>query len=553
MRCRLATALFVMLTAGAVLGADPSPDERLLTEHKMPTDGPGLLAFVRGLVLTDNIETRLKKLVKQLGDDDFDMREEATRLLIAAGAPARPFLREALKDPDAEVVGRARKCLEQIDSGLTSIVTSAAVRLLAVRKPDGAAEALLAYVPSAEDETVAEEVRLALSSLAMRDGKPEPALVAALTDKNAARRAAAGSALARANVAAERDAVRKLLQDAEPAVRLRVGLALAAREKDAIPALIALLDNPKFSLTDIGNVEDVLYRLAEDKAPLVAPGTDETSRKKYRDAWEGWWKEHGAKIDVARLEEAAKVRNFTTVVLLDKGMIVDLDAANKERWKIELGLVLPLDVQLLPGERVLIAEHDGGRVSERNRKGDVLWEKKLQQPLVAQRLPNGNTFVATRTQMMEFDREGKQVMTRFPENGETIMRAQRLRNGDTALVLTTGTGESRFVRLDDAGKEIKSIAVNIRTSGGRIDVLPNGHLLIPENTGNRVVELDADGKEVWQVKMDRPIMALRLPNGNTMVTSMNETLGAVEFDRTGKEVWQYKTEMPTRVTRAYRH
>src|SRR5262249_30457291 len=151
----------------------------------MPTDGPGLLAFVRQLVVDDKLETRLKKLVKQLGDDDFDAREEASRLLSASGAPARPFLREALNATDAEVVGRAKKCLQEIDSGSTSIVTSTAVRVLALRNPAGAAEALLAFLPFAEDETVAEETRLALASLAVHDGKPDPAIVAALTDKAA--------------------------------------------------------------------------------------------------------------------------------------------------------------------------------------------------------------------------------------------------------------------------------------------------------------------------------------------------------------------------------
>ena len=101
------------------------------------------------------------------------------------------------------------------------------------------------------------------------------------------------------------------------------------------------------------------------------------------------------------------------------------------------------------------------------------------------------------------------------------------------------------------GRELKSFPVNVRTSGGRIDVLANGHVIVPENMNGRVVELDADGKVIWEVAVDRPIMALRLASGNTMVTSMNETVGAVEFDRAGKPVWQYKTD--TRVTVRLRH
>src|SRR5438876_1191828 len=83
---------------------------------------------------------------------------------------------------------------------------------------------------AAEDEVVAEEVRSALAQLAVREGKPEPVLVAALTDASAARRAGAGSALARATVSEQQGAVHKLLLDPEPLVRLHVGLALAARK-----------------------------------------------------------------------------------------------------------------------------------------------------------------------------------------------------------------------------------------------------------------------------------------------------------------------------------
>ncbi len=63
------------------------------------------------------------------------------------------------------------------------------------------------------------------------------------------------------------------------------------------------------------------------------------------------------------------------------------------------------------------------------------------------------------------------------------------------------------------------------------------------------MEQDAQGKVVWEVDFSMPIVATRLPNGNTLVTSFNQQR-AVELDPHGKEVWQYKTE--TRVTRAWR-
>src|SRR5262249_4611904 len=154
-----------------------TPDERMLREAKVPIDGPGLLEFFRQRTVDAADETRLKTLVRQLGDDSFEKREEASRQLVAIGARALPILRQASTDSDIEVVRRAQECLRRIEQGTTSVVLSTAVHVLGQRKPPGAVEVLLAYLPSAEDESVAEEIRITLTALALRDGKPEPALV----------------------------------------------------------------------------------------------------------------------------------------------------------------------------------------------------------------------------------------------------------------------------------------------------------------------------------------------------------------------------------------
>jgi F0F1-type ATP synthase epsilon subunit len=130
------------------------------------------------------------------------------------------------------------------------------------------------------------------------------------------------------------------------------------------------------------------------------------------------------------------------------------------------------------------------------------------------------------------------------------MKATKLRNGDIACI--THMGVPRFVRLRPKGKdfeEVKSFGVDVRTSGGRIEVLPNGNALVPELGNNRVVEYDADGKTVREFTVEQPIAAVRLPNGHTLVTSMTQHR-AIELDRTGKEVWEFKHA--TRVTRALR-
>jgi HEAT repeat protein len=524
-----------------------APDEQVLKDHKMPTDGPGLVEFFRRHIVQTDDEARIQSLIRQLGDDDFTRREDASLQLNGLGLRAMPYLKKAVSDQDAEIVHRAKECLKQLDQGTAAVAVAAAIRMLAKLKPDGAAETLLAYLPSAAEESLAEEVRLALVQLAVRDGKTDPALAAALMDKSALKRGAAAYALGRAKAADQLPAVRKLLQDADPAVCYRAGVALAAGgEKQAVPALIDLLD--KLSSVDAGHVEELLYRIADDKAPPTPSVRDTSSRTK---VWKAWWDENGARIDADRLRDTARTLGYTLVVLLDQGRILELDSANHARLEIDR-LDFPLDAQLLPPDHVhsddhiLVAEHNGNRVTERDSKNEIVWEQRIEGPLVAQRLANGHTFIATRGQLIEVDADGKLASIERP-NGEVIMKAKKLPNGEIALITQLGT--TRFVLLRANGQEIRSFNVDLRFSGGRIDVLPNGNLLLPEAGANRVVELDKLGDVVWEVAAEQPIGAVRLPNGHTLITSMSEHR-AVEVDRDGKEVWQYRQD--TRVTRAFR-
>jgi hypothetical protein len=528
---------------GATPNGQLAADEQRLQEARVGTDGSALLDFFRKRTITDSRLLNIQGLIRQLGDDSFEVRQKASTELAALGPVTLPLLRDALKDPDVEIARRAEDCIHLIEQDYTATIVPAAVRVLAARHPAGALEVLLAYVPFADDDAVADQVHTALGTLAVRDGKPDPALVAALTDKLPARRAAAGVALCKAGVADQRSAVHKLLADPDLQVRLRVALAVVgARDREGIPVLIALLaDLPP---GQDAQVEALLYRLAGNDAPTVAARGTGAGRGKYHDAWKEWWTRHADKLDLAKIDLFPAQHGYTMMILLDQNQIVEVDSANKVRWTIN-GVQFPLDAQLLPNDHVLVAENMANRITERNLKGEVLWQFAVEAPLVAQRLPDGNTFIATRTQLVEVDKDGKEVSTYARPGGELFMRAAKLRNGDIACVTAGGM----FIRLDRNHKELYAFPVDIQTYGGRIEVLPNGHVLVPQYNGNKVVEQDPDGKITWEVEFQTPIVATRLPNGNTLVTSYNQHR-AVELDSKGREVWEYKTD--TRVTRAWR-
>jgi hypothetical protein len=167
--------------------------------HK--SDPASLLQIVRRQTLDAAGRKRLHKLIVNLGDDSFEVREKATAELMAAGLAALPYLQEASKYSDPEVRRRARHCLTDIDKpGKREALRDGlvgALQLLELHKPAGTAEALLAYLPQAKDELVRWEVLNTLEAVAKRDGKPDPAVLAALESKDTLLRQTAAGLLGR--------------------------------------------------------------------------------------------------------------------------------------------------------------------------------------------------------------------------------------------------------------------------------------------------------------------------------------------------------------------
>jgi hypothetical protein len=550
---RLLVCLLLSVSPAAAAEPEITPaDIQTLQQAHVGDSGPALVDFFRqrAAPLTKPGD-QVPLLVRRLADDSYQVRITAAARLVSLAGRAVPALQQAAQSADPEVRRLAASCLRKIEAASEPDLVAAAARVLAGRRPHEAADALLEYLPAAVADAPVTAIGNALAFLAVRHdekdsraiGKPDPRLPAALADESPSRRAAAGIALARAGVKDQLPAVRKLLQDPEASVRLQVGLALADRgDREAVPALIRLLDVlPRRRLWP---VEELLYRVAGEHSPAVGMGDSALTRREFRDAWLGWWHEHGATADLKPPADPGFL-DYTLLVLLDRGEVLELDGDDKPRWQVDK-LAFPLDAQVLPGDRLLVAENMGGRVTERHRSGVVLWQKQVEAPLVAQRLPDGNTFIANARDLIEVDRDGEVVFSYTRPEGEHIMRAARLPNGDIACVLMT----QRFVRLDREGHELQNFRVAVNTSGGRIDVLPDGHVLIPQRARNLVVEYDTKGNGVWSYPAREPIAAVRLPNGNTLITCMTDRR-AVEVDAVGKTVWEYQGT-DSRVTRAFR-
>ncbi|HEY7427052.1 MAG TPA: HEAT repeat domain-containing protein [Gemmataceae bacterium] len=510
--------------------AEASDDEQLLRAAGLASDGPALLDFFRKQTADETTLQRARVLIVGLGSDSFRVREKASRELATFGPAILPLLRQTIRaTSDLEVRRRARACAEEIQARSPAALAEATARLLALRRPPGAAETLLAFLPGPYDASVTEAIHDTLVVVARLNGGLAPVFVASLASPTPARRVAAAVTLCRLGSVEHWPAVRKLLHDRETGVRVQVALELAgAGDKEAVPTLIELL--AQLSVEQAGPVEEFLFRLAGARSPQVPLSSAAEAQRRCRDAWRDWWHMYGAHVEMAVLKEGERPLGYMLLVLLNDNRVVEWDREGKPRWQIN-GLGSPLDAEVLPGQRVLIAEHNTKRVTERSFKGEVLWEKKLSEPPIhAQRLPGGITFIATRQQLLEVDRSGAREVVRYRSGSNDIITACRFRDGRIGCI-----EKGSYFELDAGGKERKRFAIvpGVFTTNS-LTPLPNGNLLIASYGGGTVQEYDRSGKIVWQIQMGRPLCALRLPSGNTLVSSQDMVL--IEYDRSGKEV-----------------
>src|SRR6516225_1317161 len=183
-------------------------DEEILLRAKLSTDGAALVDFLKKRILPEKDRPGVERLVRKLGSSDYRVREKATVDLLERGVAALEVLRSSASLPnsslgtrgtDCEVIRRIERSIQDIhDKDVGPEVTAAAVRVSALQKAGGLVETLIGYLPFADNDAVVDEIRVSLTALSLKDGKADPLLVAALSDRSAIRRATAGEVLVRA-------------------------------------------------------------------------------------------------------------------------------------------------------------------------------------------------------------------------------------------------------------------------------------------------------------------------------------------------------------------
>jgi hypothetical protein len=185
----------------------------------------------------------------------------------------------------------------------------------------------------------------------------------------------------------------------------------------------------------------------------------------------------------------------------------------------------------------------GGRVFMFDNTGRTLWEQRAGNCHDCWMLPNGNVLFAD-GDVREVTPDGKTVFHFRPEErkGGGAYACQRLENGRT-LIGENSTG--RILEVDGQGKILFELQTQPARKGNHHNLrmvrkIPNGNYLACHSGAKMVREYTPKGDIVLEIKVHTiAFSAVRLANGNTMVGYLDMV---TEFDPKGKKVWEFTSK-----------
>ena len=210
-----------------------------------------------------------------------------------------------------------------------------------------------------------------------------------------------------------------------------------------------------------------------------------------------------------RSTDAGLLPNGNILYIEDpKGVVTEIDANQKPVWQWKApGKASLVSVQRLANGNTLLVDDAAARVFEVSPEGKIVWqvEKPEYKGLAmrrARRTAAGTTLVPVQAAglLLELDAQGNVIRRQeFPKRMPAY--AMPLADGGMMIGLA-GPGEVR--RVDAAGKVVASFAgagstARMAWTSGFTQT-PEGGLIVSDYQGGRIVEFDAKGEVIHQLK-----------------------------------------------------
>lgn len=155
-------------------------------------------------------------------------------------------------------------------------------------------------------------------------------------------------------------------------------------------------------------------------------------------------------------------------------------------------------------------------------------------------LPDGN-IIFSRMSGAGMVSPDKRLLWDYPAPAGTEVHSIQSIGKDRVLIMRNGTPAMALIINTASGTIEREIPIptaitNPHGQFRRIRMTQTGTLLVPHLGDGRVVEYNQNGKILWSVLAKSPWAAVRLKNGNTLITGdWNKYVR--EVDPTGKPVW----------------
>lgn len=241
-----------------------------------------------------------------------------------------------------------------------------------------------------------------------------------------------------------------------------------------------------------------------------------------------------------------------------------------EQGEVEWRLDMPAsDGWVLPNGNVLLALYgtkefpNGGVIEVERATKKIVWQYKGQQKEISTVVPLENeTYLVAELgpepRAIVINQEGE-ILKSMPfqcQKGNAHMQTRMLRRLPNGNYIAPHLLDFAVKEYDpETGKVVHTFATDERGREKRdwpftAIRLENGNTVIGCTNGNRVIEVDGEGKIVWSVDNDdlgEPLIddacgVQRLPNGNTVITSYHakgDRVKLYEVTPDKKVVWRY--------------
>jgi hypothetical protein len=168
-------------------------------------------------------------------------------------------------------------------------------------------------------------------------------------------------------------------------------------------------------------------------------------------------------------------------------------------------------------------------------------------------LSNGNILFSRMAYAAEVTPQKKIVWRLDAAKGCEIHSVQPI-GLDKVLVMQNGTPAKLMVINKQTGAvEVEHAIPAALTGTGvhgqfrRVRLTSNGTYLLPFLQKNKIIEYDRDFNEIWSYDIRSPWAAVRLKNGNTLISDERDQL-AREVNPKGETVWEFKlSELPPEI------